>query len=191
MSTNWPKNRNIGDIYTNPQGVKWKWNGKGWVSLRESDVVYLTGPTGPSGNSGPTAITYQFSHSPMDPVDNMSYYIGNIPDSPAQSNDSVASKRVKSLVTGKVKQVSIMTQVGGEMGTLEFQTFILKNFTTNTQVTLVSNYKHLQISQLDNYILPTPLDINVDDELEIIWQVPTFAVSPTLVRHNFNAYVEY
>lgn len=187
----WPKDPVVGEIYVNPSGSKWKWNGKGWFSLKESEIVYLTGPTGPTGDPGRSAITYQFSHGPMDPCDSMSYYIGNIPDSPAQSNDSVASKRVKSLFRSEVKQVSIMTQIGGEIGTLESQTFILKNFTTNTQITLVSNYKHLQTSQLDNYILPTPLELNKDDELEIIWQVPTFATSPTLVRHNFNVYVEY
>jgi hypothetical protein len=35
------------------------------------------------------------------------------------------------------------------------------------------------------------LDVSIDDELEIIWQVPTFVNSPKLVRHNFNVYVEY
>ena len=191
MSTNWPKNRNIGDIYTNPKGIKWKWNGKGWVSLKESDVVYLTGPTGPSGNSGPTAITYQFGHSPMDPVDNGVYYIGNIPDFPAQSNTSIASKRVKSLVTGKIKHVTLMTQVLGQLGSDENQTFTLKNYTTNQSVVISSDYKHISNNQLDNYDLATELDISKDDELEIIWEVSTFENSPTLVRHGFNVYVEY
>ncbi len=190
MNTKWPKNPSLGDIYVNPFGIKWKWNGKGWVSLRESDVVYLTGPTGPAGNTGVNIITYQFSHSPMDPVDNMSYYIGNITDSPAQSNTSVASKRVKSLVNGKVVTMSLMTQILGDLGSTESQTFILKNYTKNTQVIIDSNYKHNSNNQLDNYTLDNQLDVSKDDELEIIWQVPVFSVSPTLVRHSFNVYVE-
>lgn len=189
--TNWPKDKNIGDIYTNPLGVKWKWNGKGWVSLKESDVVYLTGPTGPAGQTGINAVTYYFSHSFMDPVDNMSYYIGNIPDAPAQSTNSIASKRVISLVSGQVKKITIMTQIGGDLGSNENQIFTLRNFTKNVSSVIVSEYKNLQNSQLDNFILDTPLDVSIDDELEIIWQVPTFVNSPKLVRHNFNVYVEY
>ncbi len=191
MSTNWPKNKNVGDIYVNPQGVKWKWNGKGWVSLKETDVVYLTGPTGPSGNTGINAITYQFSHSSMDPIDNGVYYIGNIPDFPAQSNNSIASKRVKSLVTGKIKQVTIMTQILGVLGSDEEQTFTLKNISSGQFIIVTSDYKHFSNNQLDNFELEVSLDVAKDDELEIIWQTPTFVISPTIVRHNFNVYVEY
>lgn len=191
MSTNWPKNKNVGDIYVNPKGIKWKWNGKGWVSLKESEIVYLAGPTGPAGTSGPMAITYQFSHGSMDPIDNGIYYIGDIPDFPAQSNNSIASKRVKSLVTGEIKQISIMTQILGNLGTNESQIFILKNFTTNESATITSEYKHESNNQLNNYDLQSGLSVSKDDELEIIWQTPTFSTSPTLVRHNFSAYIEY
>jgi hypothetical protein len=188
VSSNNQRIKNIGDIYVNPKGVKWKWNGKGWASLKESDITYITGPTGPSG--GPSILTYQFAHSSMDPVDNMSYYIGNIPDSPAQSSSSVASKRVKSLVDGHVKNITIMTQILGDLGSQENQTFIIKNFTKNISVTIVSDYKNTLNSQLDTYNLTTPLEITKDDELEIIWQVPTFELSPGLVRHSFNAFIE-
>ncbi len=191
MSTKWPINKNIGDIYTNDAGTKWKWNGKGWASLKESDVVYLTGPTGPSGVTGINSITYQFSHSPMDPVDNMNYYIGNIPDSPAQSSNSIKSRRVKSLITGKVIQISIMTQILGILGSLESQTFLLNNYTTGISTVITSNYKNELNSQLDNFLLDIPLDINENDELEIIWQCPLFSASPVGVRHNFTIYVEY
>ena len=188
MSSKWPKDKNIGDIYVNPKGVKWKWNGKGWVSLKESDVVYLTGPTGPSG--GTTVLTYQFAHNLMDPVDNMNYCIGNIPDSPAQSNSSLASKRVKSSVTGQVKSVTIMTQILGNLGSDESQTFIIRNYTKGISSTIVSDYKNTLNSQLDSYTLLSPLDVSIDDELEIIWQVATFVVSPSLVRHSFSAFIE-
>jgi len=188
MSTNWPKNKNVGDIYVNPKGVKWKWNGKGWVSLKEADVVYLTGPTGPSG--GTTVLTYQFAHSLMDPVDNMNYCIGNIPDSPAQSNSSLASKRVKSSITGQVKHITIMTQILGDLGSDESQSFIIRNHTKDISSVIISDYKNTLNSQLDSYNLVNPLDVSKDDELEIIWQVPTFVASPSLVRHSFNVVIE-
>ena len=188
-NTKWPKNPSLGYIYVNPQGVKWKWNGKGWASLKEADVVYLAGPTGPAGSSV-NNVTYQFSHSIMDPVDNGVYYIGNIPDSPAQSNTSIASRRVKSLVNGKAVSVSLMTQILGEVGSNETQSFILKNYTKNTQVTIIDNYTHTSNSQLGNYQLATSLDVSEGDELEIIWQVGVFSTSPTLVRHGFNVYIE-
>jgi hypothetical protein len=150
----------------------------------------IPGPTGPAGNTGINNITYQFSHSPMDPVDNGVYYIGNIPDSPAQSNSSIASKRVKSLVDGKLVQISLMTQVSGNLGSNELQSFLIKNFTKNTQSIISNSYKHISNSQLDNFTLETPLYISKDDELEIIWSVPVFATSPTIVRHNFTVYIE-
>lgn len=189
----WPKNPSVGFVYVNPNGSKWKWNGKGWVSLRESDVVYLTGPTGPAGADGGSSlnvVTCQFSHSAMDPVDNGVYYIGNIPDMPAQSNTSIASKRVKSLVDGELKQVSIMTQTLGTLGSDEIQSFIINNYTKNEYRIISSDYKHLSSNQLNNYLLVNPLDISNGDELEIIWQVGVFSEAPKLVRHSFNAYIE-
>ena len=183
MIIQWPLNKNVGDIYVSPAGTKWKWNGKAWVSLKESDVVYLTGPTGPSGTNL-NSITYQFAHGPMDPVDNMSYYIGNISDLPAQST-SIMSRRIKSLVSGKVKQVSIMTQIIGDLGSNESQLFTLKNNTTGESTIITSNYTNNLNSQLDNYQLDNPLNVSIDDELEIIWQVYIFKNSPTGVRHNF------
>jgi hypothetical protein len=120
----------------------------------------------------------------------MSYYIGDIPDSPPQSNNSIASKRIKSLIGGKIKQVSLMTQILGNLGSSENQKFIINNFTKQKSVTIISNYKHLSNNQLDNYILSEHLDVSVNDELEIIWQVTTFLDSPTLVRHSFNVFIE-
>jgi hypothetical protein len=178
---NWPSNPRIGDVYVNSNGAKWRWNGKGWVSLAVSQTV----------SPGITAITYQFSHSSMDPVDGGTYFIGNISDSPAQSNNSIASKRVKSLSTGYIKSVTILTNVLGELGSNESQTFILKNNTTNVSVTIDSEYRHTSNNQSNSYSLGTPLSVEKDDELEIIWQVPVFETSPTLVRHNFNTYMEY
>lgn len=178
---NWPQNPSVGDIYVNPNGAKWRWNGKGWVSL----AVQQTVPP------GTTAISYQFSHSSMDPVDNGIYYIGNIPDSPAQSTNSIASRRVKSLTTGFIKTISILTNILGDLGSNESQTFTIRNHTKGVSVEIDSDYKHLNNNQSNSYVLDNPLSVEKDDELEIIWEVPVFQTSPTLVRHNFNTFMEY
>lgn len=184
MIIKWPKNKNVGDVYTSPTGSKWKWNGKAWTSFREADNA----PEIPQVTSH--GVTYQFSHSPMDPVDNMNYYIGDISDSPAQSNSSISSKRVKSLIDGKVSQVNIMTQILNRLGSSESQTFTLNNHTKGTSATITSDYKNLTNSQLDNFSLETPLDVSSNDELYIVWSVPNFSISPISVRHNFNIYIE-
>lgn len=175
MIIKWPINKNVGDVYVSPSGSKWRWNGKAWVSMRSADAA--------------TGITYKFSHSPMDPVDNMDYYIGDISDSPAQSSNSIFSKRVKSLIDGRVTQVSIMTQILGELGSGEAQTFILKNHTKGTSSEITSQYSHSSNSQLDNFTLSAPMDVSAGDEMYIIWRISYFAVSPIGVRHNFNIYV--
>jgi hypothetical protein len=178
---NWPSNPSVGDIYVNPNGAKWRWNGKGWVSLA------VTQPVSP----GVTAITYQFSHSSMDPVDNGTYYIGNITDSPAQSDNSIASRRVKSMTTGYIKSITVLTNILGNLGSNEAQTFTIKNNTKDTSVIIDSDYRHTSSNQLNSYTLTNPLSVEKNDELEIIWEVPVFTNSPTLVRHNFNTIMEY
>ncbi len=181
MIIQWPANKNVGDIYVSPVGSKWKWTGKAWTSM---------GATGSSGNVGINSITYQFAHSPIDPVDNMIYYIGDIGDSPPQSN-STKSRRIKSSFTGKVREITISTQITGNLGSNENQIFRLNNFTTNNHVDIITDYKNLNISQLNVYTLSNKLDVNKGDELEIIWEVGIFSNSPTLVRHSFNIYIEF
>ena len=193
MIIKWPKDKNVGDIYTSPTGSKWKWNGKAWISLRENVIEVVSnsnqGSSEQNSISSNIGITYKFSHSPMDPVDNMNYFIGDISDSPAQSGNSISSKRVKSLVSGKVSQVTIMTQVLNKLGSNESQTFTLHNHTSGVFSIITSEYKHSANSQLDNFVLSNPLDISTGDELYIVWGVNTFSVSPIGVRHNFNIYV--
>jgi hypothetical protein len=172
----WPKNPANGDIYTNDSGTSWRFNGKAWVSMR---------------NTSPNTINLQFSHSSMDPVDNMSYFIGNIPDTPAQSTNSISSKRIQSSVTGRVTQVSIMTQIIGDLGSDEEQSFILRNHTKGTSIVITNGYRHILSNQLDTFSINDIFDVSKNDELEIKWVTPTFEISPTIVRHSFNVNVEY
>lgn len=213
MSIVWPQSPTIGQIYTGPNGNSWRWNGKAWVSLKNTTVVEgPTGPAGPigptgsdggfgptgssgdvgpSGPTGPSILFYQFCHGAMDPLDNTDYYIGNISDLPAQSSSSVPSRRVKFLLTGAINEVSIMTQISGVVGSSENQQFKLNNYTTGSYSVITSTYSNTSASMLDTFVLSSPLTVNDGDELEIIWTTPVYATSPTIVRHYFNVYIEF
>jgi oxalate decarboxylase/phosphoglucose isomerase-like protein (cupin superfamily) len=84
-----------------------------------------------------------------------------------------------------------MTQIIGELGTNESQSFILRNYSKGTSVIITNSYKHNSNNQLDTFLLQIPFDVSKDDELEIKWQTPSFEITPTIVRHNFNVNVEY
>lgn len=216
MSIVWPQSPYIGQLYTGPNGNTWRWNGKAWASLK--NVTVVEGPTGPSGPvgpvgptgsdgpygptgnnggigpagpTGPSILFYQFSHGPMDPMDNSDYYIGNISDLPAQSGSSVPSRRVKFLINGLVTDVSIMTQISGSIGSNESHQFKISNYTTGSYSVITSTYSNSSVSMLDVYTLSNPLTVNDGDELEIIWTTPVFLTSPTMIRHYFNVYIEF
>lgn len=197
MLLNWPQPTHIGQIFIAPSNNNtWIWNGKAWISLRQP-LEIITGPTGPSGPLGPTGsvigsvMYYQFSHGPMDPLDNTDYYIGNISDLPAQSNSSIASRRVKFLVSGSINNVTIMSQIEGNMGSSEYSEFKINNYTTGTYSIITSNYTSDVASRLNSYTLSNPLVVNDGDEIEIIWTTPLFSITPTSIRHYFNVYIEF
>jgi len=137
-----------------------------------------------------SVIMYQFSHGYMNPIDEATYYIGNNLSQPAQNN-STPSSRIKSMVNGFAKEVTISTHINGTVGGTQSQTFLLQNVTTGSTASITSSYKHATNSQNDNFILTPSLLVEKNDELEIIWQTPTFDVSPTMVSHNFILYIEY
>lgn len=203
MLLNWPQPTHIGQIFIAPSNNNtWIWNGKAWLSLRQP-LEIITGPTGPSGPIGPigptgsvtgstsSIIYYQFSHGPMDPLDNSDYYIGNISDLPAQSGSSISSRRVKFLVSGNVTKVTIMSQIEGVIGGLEHNEFKVNNYTTGTYSIITNNYVNDSASRLNNYTLINPLVVNDGDEIEIIWRTPLFSITPTSIRHYFNVYIEF
>jgi len=200
MLLNWPQPTHIGQIFISPiNNNTWRWNGKAWVSLRQS-LEIITGPTGPSGPLGPTGsvigstssvIYYQFSHGSMDPLDNMNYYIGNISDLPAQSNSSIASRRVKVLFSGNITQLTITSQISGTIGSSEYSEFKINNYTTGTYSIITSDYTSDVASKIDSYLLSSPLSVNDGDEVEIIWTTPLFSITPTTIRHYFNVYIEF
>jgi hypothetical protein len=144
-------------------------------------------PPTPNVNS---VIMYQFGHGFMNPLDDSSYYIGNNGSIPAQNN-STSSYRVKSMVTGLAKEVTLATHINGNIGSSQSQIFLLKNTTTGMTSSITSDYIHDTNSQNDNFHLSINLEVNKNDELEIIWQTPTFDVEPTMVSHNFIVYIEY
>ena len=201
MLLNWPQPTHIGQIFIAPSNNNtWIWNGKAWLSLRQP-LEIISGPTGPSGPIGPTGsvtgstsssiLHYQFSHASMDPLDNTDYYIGNISDLPAQSASSIASRRVKFLVSGNINNVTIMSQIEGTMGSSEYNEFKVNNYTTGTYSVITNNYVNDSASRLNNYTLSNPLVVNDGDEIEIIWTTPLFSITPTSIRHYFNVYIEF
>lgn len=135
-------------------------------------------------------IMYQFAHSYMNPVDGTAYYMGYSPASPALTNTS-SSARVKSLVTGSAKEVTLATQIMGTIGSTQSQSFTLRNFNTGATSSITSTYMHLANSQNDTFVLSSPLQVSSGDELEIIWETPIFDVNPTLVSHSAIVYIEY
>jgi hypothetical protein len=137
-----------------------------------------------------SVIMYQFAHGYMNPADSNNYYIGNNPSQPAQNN-STPSYRIKSVVTGMAKEVTLSTHINGTLGSSQSQTFLLHNVTAGLSSSITSTYKHETNSQNDNFTLSVLLPVNKNDELEIIWQTPTFDIEPTMVSHNFIVYIEY
>jgi hypothetical protein len=95
------------------------------------------------------------------------------------------------MVTGLAKEVTLATHINGNIGSSQSQTFLLKNVTTGMTSSIISNYIHNTNSQNDNFTLGVNLEVNKNDELEIIWQTPTFDVEPTMVSHTFIVYIEY
>jgi hypothetical protein len=153
----------------------------------EISPTIITDPTSPGKDS---VIMYQFAHSYMNPADETTYYIGNSPTAPALTNTN-ASTRVKSMVTGQATQVTLATQITGQLGSTQSQSFILSNYTTGITASISASYSHVYNSQNNNFLISPPLHINKDDEMEILWVTPAFDIEPTLVSHSAIVYIEY
>jgi hypothetical protein len=133
-------------------------------------------------------VYYQFSHGQVDPLDGVSYFIGNLSDVPPQTSSS-DSRKVKSKYKGTINIVTITTNIAGFLGSDEEQTFRINNITKGTSTLITDSYVNDTANKLDSYDLVVPLEVSVDDELEIEWVTPNFVTSPTSVRHYFNVYL--
>jgi hypothetical protein len=131
-------------------------------------------------------VIYSFSHLALDPVDFATYYIGNIPTLEPFGSSTPAS-RVLMQFTGQITEVSIMSYCQQVLGTGESQTFQIKNVTKGVTRLITNTYSNTQVSQLDNFVLVTPLDVDDGDSVEIIWINPSYAVAHENLIHHFNA----
>ena len=158
-----------------------------FVDKEIENYVSVNGGGGGTVSSITTTSTiYQFSHGFISPDDGSSYYIGDISDLPP-SNVSSSATRVLAQVGGRITQVSIMTSISGLTGSGETQSFYIRNYTTGSQSTITESFVMSGISQINNYFIDE-LYVSNNDELEIIWQNPTYTISPTFIRHNFSVY---
>lgn len=160
----------------------------------ENYVIVNGGGTGSNNGGGGGTIStttntiYNFSHGEISPGDNETYYIGDISDLPP-NNISSSATRVLMFVGGHVTQVSILTSISGATGSSEPQSFYIRNFTTGSQSIITENYVNVAPSQINNYFLQEPLNVNSGDAIELLWTTPTFNISPTFVRHSFSVYL--
>lgn len=129
---------------------------------------------------------YSFSHSTVDPVDFATYYIGNI-SALEPFGSSTPASRVLMQFTGQITEVSIMSYCQQALGTGESQTFQIRNVTKAVTRLITNSYSNTQVSQLDNFLLETPLDVDAGDSVEIIWINPSYAVAHENLIHQFNA----
>jgi len=175
------RNQTILDIpFLNENEVK--------LALQEFNIQKSTLTCGRKDEDEYVQIFYQFSHGSIDPLDSVSYYIGNITDLPPQTTSS-DSRKVKSNYKGEVRSVTITTNISGVLGSQEAQVFSIKNITKGKTSVIVSNYFNDSANKIDTYELTTPLSVDVDDEMEIIWETPVFSTPPISVRHYFNVYM--
>ena len=131
-------------------------------------------------------VIYNFTHLAIDPVDGATYYIGNIPSLEPFGSSTPAS-RVLVQFTGQITEVSIMSYAQQVLGSSEAQTFQIKNVTKSVTRLITNTYSNTQVSQLDNFVLATPLDVDAGDSVEIIWSNPTYGIPHENMIHTFNA----
>lgn len=131
-------------------------------------------------------VVYSFSHLGLDPVDGATYYIGNLPQLEPFGSSSPAS-RVVMQFSGQITEVSILSYAQQILGSSEYQTFEIKNVTKSVTRLITNTYSNTAVSQHDNFVLTTALDVDAGDGVEIIWTNPTYAVAHQNMFHHFNA----
>jgi hypothetical protein len=129
-------------------------------------------------------IILQFSHGSTSPGDAVTYYIGNVPDLVASTSD-VAGRRLVSPVDGIVESLTVISNVGGTLGTTESSSFSIANITTGVSTTAGTTFQHDASSRLVTYTGFTPLPVTASNEIQVRWTSPTWATNPTTVRQNF------
>jgi hypothetical protein len=149
----------------------------------------IQGPMGATGATGPSVNYYYLGHTAMDPLDSTNYYIGPLSDilPGTQSSDIYM---IKSQYSGSVKRSTIITYVIGTLGTSESQSFMIKNYTTGIEKTIVANYQNINSTQQYTYNLSDSLTVNEGDDIGVIWSNPVYGTGPVSVLHGIYVYIE-
>lgn len=159
----WPKRKNIGTTFTNNKGVTWRWNGKGWI-LVKNDI-------------------YQSLHSHHI----VSTYSVKFEDISIGQDYIIELNQINS---GKITQIDIMSKWRNYIPLENKQSFRLVNVTKNIELELVSDFSHLQNNQVDNFLLKTPLLVEDLDEIKIKWNIEKLTNIPHSIEFDFHIHIE-
>lgn len=137
-------------------------------------------------------------HSNTSLVASNTYVAGASFDLPAITlfNDR-PSRRGQVPTAGQIKSVQVNSYVTGTLAgaTNDSYTMRIRNITQNTTQDFVTNFglssgNLSSQSRMDNYTLPTPLDVNAGDVIQVQILTPAWTTAPTGVYQKFNVYVE-
>lgn len=161
-------------IYAEPGFPVYRFNGQAWDCLGAS-----FGETPP-----PRYLSYSFSHGVIDPVDGMTYYIGDFPDLQPSSVPS-DSFGVISQVTGTIDNLThTVAIVGATSDATEHSTIEIHNLTRATSVTANSELHFAESNSQYNYN-GLSLLVEEGDLLQLVWVTPVWLTNPTQVRQRF------
>lgn len=165
-----------------------------------------TGATGPSGADGATGpagsgqsnYVLMLGYSSTDLATNSTYVSGVFWNSQALTlfNDR-PSRRAIVPKSGQIISVQVMAAVAGTLAGVsnDNMTIKVRNVTQATESILTTTYGLSSgnlngVSRIDNFILSTPLNVTVGDQIQIRLDTPNWITSPTQVSQIFNVYIE-
>lgn len=115
----------------------------------------------------------------FNPANSTTYYFGNPLGTPSTGNSNVV-RRITMPKTGRITALysnwNNQTVSSNENNTIQ-----IRNITTNTTVIVTTTFQYVGQSQL-NVILGTPLNVNQNDLIDIIWTTPIYVTKPTQSR---------
>lgn len=172
MNTKWPKNKNIGDIYTNNLGVSWRWNGKGWSLLKEPKYPIIE-------KTPKNIVCYRFNHDFL------------IKTEESEQNLLIDDNlTINSKYSGFIREIIVEYAILGDHFLFNYpQKFILKNITKGQNLEISNNIVYNKKSDSIKYSFLNQ-QIEVDDELEVLWISSNFE-KPIHVQNIVNVYLQY
>lgn len=164
---NFPIPTYVGEPYTF-NNKTWIWNGYAWDFNGVVSIVPSIGFE-----------SHIFSHGQIDPVDNTSYYFGDMPDHLPLTSIAEEGK-IYCLYKGEVIDYSLMTHPGST-GTGELNSYYLVNETKGTEVLLSDSVKYNETFNIVSEITP-PFQVDQYDKLYIRWETPAWTSNPIQVK---------